>query len=181
MKSLQPLKSRFKESIKKEFLSIKNQSGNEQIYALILGRVEDIEGQYFCAAATLTDLKRNFKTDSTYYSTFWSASEFELSSDFNDLKYDELKTHLENATEDEYDSLRIEYDQILIDSLTELRKEGLFDHEIPEFCAFVQYVDEGFDIEESSFEAINGSTYLEAFNERYEKNENSLTEILLKK
>lgn len=181
MKSLQTLKERIKANLKKEFLSIKAQIKDEQLYIFVLGRVEDIEGQYFCSAATLTDLRRNYITDSTYYATFWHASELELTADFNDIDYEELSSYLEGATEEEYDVLRKEYDQILIDSLAELRNEGLFDDEIPEFSAFVQYTDEGFDIEEESYIAINGTAFLETFNVRYEKNENSLTEILLKK
>ena len=181
MKSLQALKERIKANLKKEFLAIKAQVEHEQLYIFVLGRVEDIEGQYFCSAATLTDLKRNIETDSTYYSSFWSAAELEITADFNDIDYEELNSYLLDATDEEYDVLGDEYDQLLIDSLAELRKEGLFDDEIPEFSAFVQYTDEGFDVEETSYIAINGTAFLEAFNERYEKNENSLTEVLLNK
>ena len=181
MKSVQALKERIKGNLKKEFLAIKAQIEAEQLYIFVLGRVEDIEGQYFCSAATLTDLKRNIDKDSTYYATFWSAAELELTADFNDIDYNELKSYLEDATDEEYDALRDEYDQMLIDSLAELRKEGLFDDEIPEFSAFVQYTDEGFDIEETSYVAINGTAFLAAFKKRYKKNKNSLTEILLKR
>ena len=181
MKSLQALKERIKANLKKEFLAIKAQIEAEQLYIFVLGRVEDIEGQYFCSAATLTDLKRNIETDSTYYSSFWSAAELEITADFNDIDYEELNSYLLDATDEEYDVLRDEYDQLLIDSLAELRKEGLFDDEIPEFSAFVQYTDEGFDIEETSYVAINGTAFLAAFKKRYKKNKNSLTEILLKR
>lgn len=181
MKTLQPLKERLKANLKKEFLDIKEQIGDEQLYIFVLGRVEDIEGQYFCTAATLTELKANFENDSTYYSSFWDASELELSADYNDIDYNELQQYLVDVTDDQYDLLRQEYDQILIDSLTELKKEGLFDSEIPEFSAFVQYVDEGFEIENSSYETINGTKFLESFKNRFEKKTDSLTDILMNK
>ncbi|WP_314241034.1 DUF4303 domain-containing protein [Empedobacter tilapiae] len=181
MKTLQPLKERIKTNLKKAFLDIKSQINEERLYIFALGRVEDIEGQYFCTAATLKELKTNFENDSTYYSTFWDASELELSADYNDINYDELKNYLDYSTESEYNQLREEYDQILIDSLTELKNEGLFDNEIPEFSVFVQYVDEGFDIENSSYTAINGTEFLEKFKNRFDKKDDSLTEILIKK
>lgn len=51
MKSLLALKDRIKANLKKEFLAIKAQVEHEQLYIFVLGRVEDIEGQYFCSAA----------------------------------------------------------------------------------------------------------------------------------
>lgn len=181
MKSLQPLKERLKVSIRKEFLDIKKQAGAATLYVFSLGRVEDLEGQYFAAGSTIPYLKQQFEEDDTYYSTFWLASEMELSADYQDIYYEELSTYLEGASDEEYDQLRIEYDQLLIDSLVELKQEGVFDDEIPEFAVFVEYVDEGFDTVNSSYERILGSRFLDAFRLRYERQSNSLTAQLLSK
>lgn len=181
MKSLAPLKESLKSSIHKEFLEIKKKAGENKLYVFALGRVEDIEGQYFAAASTIPYLKKQFEEDATYYSSFWMTSEMELTADCLTLSYEDLEPYLTDATDDEYDQLRVDYDQLLIDSLKELKKEDVFSNEIPEFSVFIEYADDAFDTIDSSYEVIMGTSHLESFLLRNDKQAGSLTEMLLVK
>lgn len=181
MKSLAPLKESLKSSIHKEFLEIKKKAGANKLYVFALGRVEDIEGQYFAAASTIPYLKKQFEEDAMYYSSFWMASEMELNAECLEVSYSDLAPYLTDATDDEYDQLRLEYDQLLTESLKELKEEGVFSNEIPEFSIFIEYTDDAFQMVESSYKNVIGTSHLDSFLLRNDKQTDSLTEMLLVK
>lgn len=182
MKTLKHLQERIKADLKQQFTVIKNAAGNERLYVFALGRVEDISGQYFAVGHTLEQIDKQLcEKASTHYSDFWWAAELSYGAEHGSISYAELDEVLDDCNdEDEEERLRIEYDTMIIDSLMALKAEGLFETEIPEFCAYIQYQDEAVFLEEDSFNQIFPERDHKAFAAKYNKSSESLTVKLIK-
>ncbi len=180
MQTLLPFKAQIKADLKKQFIDIKNSVGNERLYVFALGRVEDISGQYFAMGHTLEKMAQQLsQKPSTHYSDFWWIAELSYGSDYGSIRYEDLEPFINNTDDAIEDALRIEYDSMLIESLIELKNEGLFDQEIPEFSVYIQYQDEAFLLEEESFAQIFPEKDSKAFASKYKKTAASLTSQLI--
>lgn len=174
METTLSLKESIKEKIRNNFFEIKKQSGYYRLYTFILNRVNNFNTIYLPVSGTLKNLKDKFENKSVYYPALWSATEMNLSSDKNSTMEKELVEKLNSLPKEELDLL-------LIDCLKELKKDGLFENEIPEFSIYIQDGENNRDIEEYSFKMINGKSYWKHFKNRKSNTENSLTNLLLDK
>lgn len=168
------LKESMKEKIRDNFFEIKKQSGYYRLYTFILNRVNNFSTIYLPVSGTLKNLKDKFEKKSVYYPELWSATEMNLSSNEHAPLEQEIVFKLNSLTKEELDLL-------LIECLKELKKDGLFENEIPEFSIYIQDGENNRDIEEYSFKMINGKSYWKHFKNRKSNTENSLTNLLLDK
>lgn len=174
METTLTLKESLKEKIKDNFVEIKKQSCYYRLYTFILNRVNNFNTIYLPVSGTLKNLKDKFEKKSVLYPALWSANEMNISSNEHAPVEKEITYKLNSLTREELDLL-------LIECLKELKKDGLFDNEIPEFSIYIQDEENNRKIEEYSFKMINGKSHWEQFKNRKSNTENSLTNLLLDK
>ena len=174
METTLTLKESIKEKIRNNFFEIKKQSGYYRLYTFILNRVNNFNTIYLPVSGTLKNLKDKFEKKSVHYPAFWSATEMNLSSNEHAPMEKEMAYELNSLTKEELDLL-------LIECLKELKKDGLFENEIPEFSIYIQDDENNKEIEEYSFKMINGKSYWKHFKKRKTNSEKSLTNLLLDK
>lgn len=174
MKDTTLLKANIKDKIIQNFSDIKKQNRNHRLYNFILNRVKDYNVLYLATSGTLKNMKDKIETKFTNYSILWLASEMNLTSkEYIPLQKGIVKK-LKLLNQNEIDLL-------LIESLKELKNDGLFENEIPEFSVYIQDVENNQELEEYSFMLINGKAYLNHFKNRNLDLEISLTNLLLDK
>jgi len=172
MENIILIKERLKERIKNNYFDIKNQSGDYRLYTLVLNRVYDLETIFFPLYGTLINLKKQIDDTNLNYSTVWNASKLDITNKKQIPVEKKIIKKLKKISHENVDFL-------LIECLIELKNEGFFDSEIPEFSIYIQHTNKNTAIEENSFKLINGTSYWNAFKSREIDNDYSLTNLLI--
>lgn len=165
------LKEIIKDRIRYNFISLKQKSGQYRLYKFILKRVCNVDTIFYATSATLKSFKNSFDQNEKYQN-IWTTKEISLNADNLNSLENKITKVLKEMDNDEINIL-------LINSLKELKVEGLFNTEIPEFAIYIQDQNKNEKIENLSYEIINGKSYYNNFKNRFINNSYSLTNMLL--
>ncbi len=188
-------KSAIKE-ITANFNDIKAQAEGETLYAFGLALLDDFYVEFRCAGNSIESLAKIMQgKDITedkgieyYAGYFWRLDEWYYSGKCNveNSSGDLLESIIDEVDDrEEYNKVRQEYEQILINALQYCDKNGVFGtgKEREQLVIYVHYADDYADdvISDYSAKILNSENTYNLFKERYNRNSDNLTKVIFNK
>ncbi len=172
--------------ITKDFMAMKEKanSKNEKLYGFGIGIVGDITG-FFSAGNSVESLVRVLVVYGEEFDPYyiWGISEWGYQEGDNTL-YQYLETFIYDIEDDNYNSERRDYENILIKALKTCSENGVFGigEERESIVVYLHYADAfDEDIDDVSSAQINSKASHTLFKDRWNEETHSLTNVIQEK